>query len=223
MLLTACYWCVLLAVWVGWLGVVGCCQVLDMWDQDLDGLVNKLARIPLLNHPGVTWHYSVGIDVLGAVIQRAAQMPLEEFMRTRLFEPLGMKDTGFWVPPSQLHRLVPYWTSAAAPGMLVPIPNSYTGTDFSKEPKLKSGGGGLVSTAHDFLRFGQMLLNKGELDGVRVLKEETVAAYLTNQLPKSLLPFQMGPVVFRSSVRTTTVGLCGWVGGGVVCGPGLAS
>lgn len=176
-------------------------KVLDMWNQNLDGLVDKLARIPLLNHPGVEWRYSVGIDVLGCLIQRAAGMPLATFMQRRLFEPLGMADTGFMVPSNKLHRLVPYWTSAAAPGLLVPIPNSYTGTDFSRDPPLKSGGGGLVSTAADYLRFAQMLLNHGELDGKRVLKEETVKAYMTNQLPKTLLPFKMGNVVFRTSVR----------------------
>lgn len=110
-----------------------------MWGQDLDGFVLKLARIPLLTQPGTEWRYSVAFDVLGAVIQRASGMPFEKFLKERLFKPLDMKDTDFYVPPSKLYRLVPYWVNPGMPGVLVPMPNFYTKTDFTKEPKLKSG------------------------------------------------------------------------------------
>jgi len=176
-------------------------QVLDLWNQDLDGFILKVARIPLLFQPGEQWKYSVGFDILGAVVQRAAGVPFDVFLQQRVFGPLDMKDTGFYVPPTKLYRLVPYWANPGMPGVLIPLPNSYSHSDFTKNPRLKSGGGGLASTARDFLRFGQMILNKGILDGKRIVSEELMEQMLTNQLPDELLPYKMGPVTFKDNVR----------------------
>ena len=179
-------------------------QMLDLWSQDLDGFITKLARIPLLSQPGTEWRYSVCFDVLGAVIQRASGVPYDVFLQKRVFEPLDMKDTGFYVPPAKLYRLVPYWANPGMPGVLIPLPNIYSHSDFTRVPKLKSGGGGLSSTARDFLRFGQMVLNKGTLDGKRIVSEELINMMLSNQLPDELLPYKMGPVTFTNNVRSSS-------------------
>ncbi len=126
-----------------------------------------LAKLPLAFQPGTTWEYSHSSDVLGRVVEVAAGQTLDVFFAQRIFEPLGMVDTGFQVPPEKQHRLAQ------------PMPDVYTGKtpeliDFSKPQSFFAGGHGLVSTAGDYLRFAQMLANGGELDGVRILGPRTV-------------------------------------------------
>jgi CubicO group peptidase (beta-lactamase class C family) len=142
-------------------------------DATLKDFVSRLARMPLAHQPGEVWDYGHSADVLGRVIEVASGQPLDRFLDNRLFRPLGMVDTGFWVPPEKLARLVD-----PPPGALI-----HPDRDVTKPTTLFSGGGGLVSTASDYLRFCQMLLNGGELDGVRVLSPATVRRMTTNALP----------------------------------------
>lgn len=144
-------------------------------DKTLVDLVSALAKLPLAHQPGEVWAYSWSFDVLGRVIEVASGQPLDRSLENRLFEPLGMVDTGFWVPPEKVSRLI---DRPAGPGRIV--------WDVTKPTTLFRGGGGLMSTAADYLRFCQMLLNGGELDGVRILKATTVRRMTTNALPPGI-------------------------------------
>jgi CubicO group peptidase (beta-lactamase class C family) len=145
-------------------------------DSTLKNFVSGLARLPLAYQPGEVFEYALNLDVLGRVIEVVSGQPLDQFFDNRLFKPLGMVDTAFWVPPEKLSRLVD-------PPANVPI---HPDRDVTKPTTMFSGGGGLVSTAADYLRFGQMLLNGGELDGVRILSPETVHRMTTNSLPPDI-------------------------------------
>jgi CubicO group peptidase (beta-lactamase class C family) len=147
-------------------------------DSTLKEFVSRLARLPLAHQPGEVWEYGTSVDVLGRVIEVASGQPLDLFLDNRLFKPLGMADTAFWVPPEKLHRLIDPPVGAAP----VLLPDR----DVSKPTTLFSGGGGLVSTAADYLRFCQMLLNGGELDGVRILLPATVRRMSTSSLPPGI-------------------------------------
>ncbi|MCY3810879.1 MAG: serine hydrolase [Gammaproteobacteria bacterium] len=146
-------------------------------DSTLKDMVVKLGAIPLRQQPGSAWHYSVAVDVQGYLVEVLAGKPFDEVLRERIFEPLGMVDTAFWVPPEKAGRLASLYRQTPA-GELVPMPSEYL-----TKPNFLSGGGGLVSTALDYARFCQMLLNGGEFAGARILKPETVALMHTNQLP----------------------------------------
>jgi CubicO group peptidase (beta-lactamase class C family) len=137
-------------------------------------MVEKLARLPLMDQPGTVWEYGRSIDVLGRILEILSGMPLSEFLAKRMFGPLHMPDTGFRVPPEQQERLADVMPAPAEERRLL--------LDVSKPPKFESGGGGLVSTAADYARFLQMLLNGGELDGVRLLSPKSVALMTTNRL-----------------------------------------
>jgi CubicO group peptidase (beta-lactamase class C family) len=156
-------------------------------DATLKGFVSRVAQIPLAHQPGEVWEYSLSVDVLGRVIEVASGQPLDQFLDSRLFKPLGMVDTGFWLPPEKLARLV------APPVGAEILPDR----DVTKPTTLFSGGGGLVSTAADYLRFCQMLLNGGELDGVRVLSPATVRRMTTGSLPPGIrfASGHVGPLV----------------------------
>jgi CubicO group peptidase (beta-lactamase class C family) len=145
-------------------------------DGTLKDFVSRLARLPLAHQPGEVWEYGHSADVLGRVIEVVSGQPLDRFLDSRLFQPLGMVDTGFWVPPEKIARLV----DAPVGARIRPD------RDVTKPTTLFSGGGGLVSTAADYLRFGQMLLNGGELDGTRILSPATVRRMTTNSLPPNI-------------------------------------
>jgi CubicO group peptidase (beta-lactamase class C family) len=156
-------------------------------DGTLKDFVSRVARLPLAHQPGEVWEYGHSADVLGRVIEVASGQPLDQFLDSRLFKPLGMVDTGFWVPPEKLARLIdPPVGAGIRPDR-----------DVSKPTTLFSGGGGLVSTAADYLRFCQMLLNGGELDGVRILSPTTVRRMTTNALPPGIrfASGSVGPLV----------------------------
>jgi len=155
----------------------------------LADMVTKLAKIPLLYHPGERWHYSVSIDVLGRVIEVVSEKPLDVFMKARIFDPLGMVDTGFHVPKKKHARFAVNYGPAGKGLRIVDHPGS---SRFGRPATLFSGGGGLVSTATDYLRFAQMLVNGGVLGRTRILKSETVAAMTSNQLEKKLVPIRFG-------------------------------
>ena len=170
-------------------------------DTTLADFVSALARLPLAHQPGEVWEYGLSADVLGRVVEAASGEPLDQFLQSRIFAPLHMVDTGFYVPEAKLGRLVD-----------APMPERPRIWDVAKPAKLFSGGGGLVSTAPDYLRLCQMLLNDGELDGVRVLSPQAVKQMTTNALPPDIRIFgnEVGPLAGRGfglgfAVRTDPV------------------
>jgi CubicO group peptidase (beta-lactamase class C family) len=152
-------------------------------DKTLADFVSGLAKLPLAHQPGEVWDYGISVDVLSRVVEVASGQPFDQFLETRLFEPLHMVDTGFYVPPAKLSRLVD--PPAGPAGGRIGPPDSVL-ADVTTPTQLFAGGGGLVSTASDYLRFGQMLLNGGELDGVRILSPATVKRMTKNALPSGI-------------------------------------
>ena len=158
---------------------------------DLESLVEKVTALPLLAHPGSMWNYSLSTDVLGRVIEVTSGQALDEFLAARIFEPLGMRDTAFFVPPEKTVRFTTTYTVLADGSLRAGFGGCGT---YDAKPALLSGGGGLVSTAADYVRFAQMLLDEGELQGVSLLRPETVDVMRTNRLPDSLIPIRLGPL-----------------------------
>lgn len=150
---------------------------------DLDGFIGRLATLPLKFEPGTQWHYSVASDVVGAVVERISGQSFDVFLRERLFRPLDMRDTSFTVPEDKRSRLLPNHVWDREAGALVEFDRGNWGRG---PATLFSGGGGLVSTARDYMRFAEMLRNGGELDGVRILRPETVDLMIANHLPAAL-------------------------------------
>jgi len=144
-------------------------------DSTLKEFVSRLARLPLAHQPGEVWEYGSSVDVLGRVIEVASGQPLDQFLYDRLFKPLGMVDTAFWVPPEKVDRLLD-----------PPVGEQMTDRAIAKPTMLFMGGQGLVSTVPDYLRFCQMVLNAGELDGVRILNPASVRRMTTNALPPGI-------------------------------------
>lgn len=152
----------------------------------LKDMIQKLAKIPLLYQPGTKWHYSYSVDVLGYLVEVVSGKPLDVFMRERIFVPLKMKDTDFYVPKEKINRCAAIFGKSDSAGIRVisrPDMNR-----ISLPPKFLSGGGGLFSTSTDYMNFAQMLLNKGELNGIRLLGSKTVELMTTNHLADDLLP-----------------------------------
>ena len=151
-------------------------------DADLDSFVSDLSRLPLEFSPGEAWNYSVSTDVLGAVIQRVSGQPLDVFLSDRILGPLKMDDTGFVVPPEKADRLTDCY-AWVNPSISRVMYDRGEESVWLQQPRLVSGGGGLVSTALDYHRFCQMLANGGELDGARILGRKTVDLTTMNHLP----------------------------------------
>jgi CubicO group peptidase (beta-lactamase class C family) len=148
---------------------------------DLAACCEEWAGLPLLFQPGSEWNYSVSTDVLGRVIEVVSGQSLDAFLAERVFGPLGMRDTAFSVPQAEAHRLAALYSPDPVTGRHVR--NDALGEVILRPPDALSGGGGLVSTAADYHRFATMLLNEGELDGVRLLGSRTVRFMATNHLP----------------------------------------
>jgi CubicO group peptidase (beta-lactamase class C family) len=149
---------------------------------DLAGCCQAWAELPLLFEPGTAWNYSVASDVLGRLVEVLSGQSLDEFFRTRIFEPLGMADTGFWAAEgSMADRLAAAYMANPAGPEAPAIP--FDGSASLQRPAVWSGGGGLVGTAADYLRFALMLRGGGALEGVRVLSPRTVAYMASNHLP----------------------------------------
>lgn len=160
-----------------------------------DEWMTRLGNLPLTYPPGDRMHYSHATDVLGFVLGRIAGKPFRELLIERLFEPLGMEDTDFYVPPAKQARAATVYQQDQETGALKPVPFAKA----DSPPEHCSGGGGLLSTAPDYLKFARMLLNGGELDGRRYLKPETVAMMTANRLTDAQrqhtflgMPFWMG-------------------------------
>jgi CubicO group peptidase (beta-lactamase class C family) len=153
-------------------------------EMDTEGglatMIAQLAKLPLEYSPGEHWIYSVATDVVGYLVQLASGQSYAHFVRQRILAPLKMTDTDFVVPPGKQDRFAAcYVQGKTGLELFDPCPNE----NYFVPPKLESGGGGLAGTAADYLRFCRMLMNKGELDGVRLLKPDTVALMTANQLP----------------------------------------
>ena len=147
----------------------------------LEGMIAELAKLPLEFSPGEAWNYSVSTDVLGYLIQVVSGMSFQEFLHTRLISPLGMSDTGFHVPSDKADRFVASY--ARGPKGELSLQDDPKKSSYLAPPSFYSGGGGLVSTASDYMRFCQMMLNGGVLDGTRYLSRKTIALMTANHLP----------------------------------------
>ncbi len=150
----------------------------------LRSMIDQLAQIPLDFSPGTAWNYSVAIDVLGYLVEKLSGMSFGEFLCTRVFEPLGMHDTAFYVPEDKTERFTSCYQAGDDGTGLKLQDDARESPVYAKPPKLESGGGGLVSTAHDYLRFCRMMLGGGALDGVQILSPKTVALFSLNYLPE---------------------------------------
>src|SRR5216684_1671699 len=146
-----------------------------------DEWIRRLGQLPLMHQPGEKWMYNTGSDVLGVLLARVSGQPLETFLRERIFEPLGMKDTGFSVPTASLDRLATsYWTDPTS-GKLT-VYDEAVGSQWSHPPAFPSGAGGLVSTIDDYLAEGQMMLSQGKHESSRILSRLSVETMTTDQL-----------------------------------------
>ena len=158
---------------------------------DLQTFIEKVADVPLLFQPGEAWAYSASVDIQGYLVEKLSGQSFGEFLDSRIFAPLGMTDTGFYAPDEDYDRLSEIYGYHPETGQLVPVP--YPQVQFRKETiAFESGGGGLVSTMNDYSRFAQMMLNDGSLDGVQLLKPETVKLMRTNVLPEGVKLSSLG-------------------------------
>jgi CubicO group peptidase (beta-lactamase class C family) len=191
-----------------------------------DEWIRRLGTLPLMHQPGERWMYHTGSDVLGVLIARASNQPFETFLRERVFEPLGMKDTGFSVPAAKLDRLATsYWIHPATGAL--DLYDAPEGGQWSRPPAFPSGGGGLVSTVDDYLAFGRMMLNRGTHGSERILSRASVETMTTDQLTpeqKAVSGLVAGyfdshgwgfgvSVVTRREDLVDSVGRFGWDGG----------
>jgi len=183
------------------------------WDETLEEKVGRLVKLPLANQPGSAWRYSISVDVLGYLVEVVSGERFDAFLEERIFGPLGMEDTGFYVPAEKMGRFATLYKAEEADN-LGRDETLYWG-DFSKLPRFLSGGGGLVSPASDYMRFCQMLLNGGELDGVRLLSRKSVELMTANHLSEELIRsslnidgcgFGLGFAVLMDVAQSETLG-----------------
>jgi CubicO group peptidase (beta-lactamase class C family) len=173
---------------------------------NLEEMAQRLSHVPLAFDPGTDWNYSVAIDVLGRVIEVASGENLDVFLRKSMFDPLDMIDTAFSVPGEKLSRFAANYSRAEEGLKVIDSPAT---SDYTSKVTFFSGGGGLVGTARDYMRFLTMIQRGGELDGRRILRGETVKLMTSNQLPEKAYPIHFGDQVrqgvgfgFGFSVRT---------------------
>ncbi len=155
----------------------------------LDDFARQAAALPLLASPGDRWNYSISTDILGRVVEVASGRPFDAFLRERILEPLGMEDTAFVVPADKRDRFTGHY--AVQDGALDLVDSPVDG-EYTRVPAWLSGGGGLTSTASDYIRFAQMLLQDGRLEDVRILAPETVRMMRASRLSEALVPIQLG-------------------------------
>ncbi len=199
----------------------------NLSDGTLKEMVLKLSGLPLLYQPGTTWNYSRSTDVLGYLVEILSGKPLDLFLRERIFIPLGMEDTGFYVPKENLDRVGAVYAPDSAGIKIIMKPDT---NSVSTPVKFLSGNGGLYSTAADYMIFSQMLLNKGVYDGVRILGSKTVDLMTTNQVSGITMPgddffgplmtgmgFGFGFAVLNDNIKANIIGTNGsywWSGSG---------
>jgi CubicO group peptidase (beta-lactamase class C family) len=172
--------------------------------------VERIAKAPLIHQPGTVWEYSMAVDILGRVVEAASGKRLAVVLDERLFKPLKMVDSSFWLPASKTSRLVQPLPVDPASGQKISV------LDVSAEPMNDSGGAGALSTAMDYLRFGQMLLNGGELDGARVVSRSTIKLMTSDHLgTRVAAPFQPGELLLGTPGYTFGLGFAVRQGDGV--------
>jgi CubicO group peptidase (beta-lactamase class C family) len=168
-------------------------------DRTAEEVVHKIVKFPLVHQPGTVWRYSMATDVLGYLIEVISGMTLDVFFEDKIFKPLGMEDTDFYVPEAKLNRFAAEYGPSTASGQAptenggMELLDAPATSQYTKPPRFLSGGAGLVSTASDYMRFLQMLVNGGELDGTRLLGRKTVELMTINHLPDELIPIQVQP------------------------------
>ena len=156
-------------------------QAGTMKGRDLQSMIDRLAEMPLKFSPGDNWNYGVSTDVCGYLVQVLSGQPFDEYLQEHIFDPLGMEDTGFDVPPEKIDRFAANYERG--PDKQLRLLDDPATSNYAEPQTFFSGGGGLVSTAHDYHRFCQMMLNEGELDGVRLLGPKTIELMTMNHLP----------------------------------------
>jgi len=167
--------------------------------HDLEAMIQMMAKIPLEFSPGEAWNYSVSTDVCGYLVQKVAGKPLDQVFQERIFGPLKMVDTGFHVRDDQKSRFAACYE--AAPGGKMKLQDDPQTSPYLAPPKLLSGGGGLVGTAADYMRFANMLVNRGELDGARILAPKTIDLMASNHLPGGADLTQVSRSLFSESTN----------------------
>jgi CubicO group peptidase (beta-lactamase class C family) len=170
-------------------GISAVYESVNLSATDLQGMVDKLKGLPLESQPGTAWDYGPSVNIQGYIVEKLSGQSLGQFMQEQVFGPLKMTDTGFSTGPAKAGRLAAVYAFDKDLGKIVEAKTLFSNDmpDYSKPPAMESGGGGLVSTTMDYARFCQMILNKGELDGVRILSPASVELMDTNVIPHSVL------------------------------------
>lgn len=192
----------------------------DLFNRDitLEKMVRRIADLPLVHHPGEGWRYSVATDVVGRLVEVISGMDLADFFQEKILGPLGMVDTAYAIAPEKLERFATLY--GPGEGDELAILDVPAASEFLPPVRLHAGGHGLISTATDYFRFCQFLLNKGELDGVRLLGPRTVGLMTMNHIPPRLLPICMNEPMpgigfglgFRVMMDVAQSGMMGSVG-----------
>jgi len=155
----------------------------------LADMIKRTAEIPLMYEPGTRWYYSSAVDIQGYIVEKLSGQKFGEFLQQRIFKPLKMTDTAFYVPADKASRLAAVYAGNPKTGKIEEVKELFGGSmpTYLEPPSMESGGGGLVGTIGDYARFAQMIANKGELDGARLLSPASVEMMGTNMIPKSVL------------------------------------
>lgn len=172
-------------------------------NENLREMIEALATLPLEFSPGARWNYSVSTDVLAYLVEVISGMPYDEYLRTKIFEPLGMTDTGFHVPAEKIDRLAANYSRRPDKSLKLEDDGGEASI-YAKPPTFFSGGGGLVSTAADYLRFCRMLQRGGELDGARIIGRKTLELMTKNHLPGGV---DLTDIAFGNFAETTYEGV----------------
>ncbi len=167
-------------------------EVHPLDSKNLQEMIDKLAKLPLLYQPGTRWSYSMSMDIQGYIVEKLSGQSLPDFIRDHIYSPLGMRDAGFFAPESKRDRLTTLYRSGPNGELVADSNAGNVNRDFLNPPPAPSGGGGMVSTAEDYYRFATMLLDHGELDGHRILSPASVKLMSSNHLAPELLTGQFG-------------------------------
>ena len=165
----------------------------------LADMIKRTAEIPLMFQPGTRWSYSSAVDIQGYIVEKLSGQKFGDFLQQRIFKPLKMTDTAFYVPADKASRLAAVYAGNPKTGKIEEVKELFGGAmpTYLEPPSMESGGGGLVGTIGDYARFSQMIANKGELDGARLLSPASVEMMGTNMIPKSVLVSSNGNGVAR--------------------------
>ncbi len=176
--------------------------------ETLEQHISRLAEMPLVDEPGTVWNYGESMGVLGRLVEVVSGQTFGEYLQAKIFDPLGMSDTGFYAPAGKADHLADLYHLSAERVMTNITGDEHYGSSYSQKPALEYGGAGLVGTPEDYKRFAMMLLNRGTLDGHRILSEDSVSMMTSNQLPPSM---GEAPLASVGRGKGTGFGFCGLV------------